>query len=76
MIDSHMNRATRERLVVAALRGRGPMHPAQIADEIGLSVKRARLVVCELRRGGVIRPVEVASKRRAGGQVTYYEVAR
>ncbi len=76
MIDSHLNREMRERLVVEALRRRGPMHPAQIGDQLGLSIKRARLVVCELRRAGVIRPTPVAVKRSVGGQVTYYEVAR
>lgn len=76
MIDSHLDRPTRRRLVVAALRLHGPLHSAQIADQLGLCVKRARLVVCELRRQGVIRPADVAAKRRVGGQVTYYEVAR
>lgn len=76
MIDSHLDRPTRHRLVVAALRQHGPLHPAQIGEQLGLCVKRARLVVCELRRAGVIRPTPVAVKRSVGGQVTYYEVAR
>ena len=75
MIDSHLDRPTRHRLVVAALRQHGPLHPAQIGEQLGLCVKRARLVVCELRRQGVIRPIPVTAKRRVGGQVTYYEVS-
>lgn len=71
-----MNRPERHMAVISALSSGGPMHTGQIAEQIGLCVKRTRMVVCEMRRRGVIRQVAVNVKRPAGGQVVYYEVVQ
>ena len=65
MIDSRLNRETRTRWILDMLATRGPMTPAEIAEQLGLTVRHAQLVVRELGAQGLVYP---APGRRGHGR--------
>lgn len=76
MTDSRLSASVRERWIVDMLRDRGPMTPAEIAEQLAFTVDHARVVLRQMRARGVVRCMAGRWEREMRGRPpTRYEVA-